>query len=128
MILLFAGAIQIVIGLSFLIFPARKPSTLYGYTSYLAGVNEQAFHLAQKWARQTLLLTGLILVLAGWAIRALHWDNFFVLWLFIAVLSFLPVFVQTESRLKKYLMSIDALPEDYVDPDEALKSRGRRRH
>ncbi|KRM72994.1 SdpI family protein [Lacticaseibacillus brantae] len=128
MILLFAGGIQIVIGLSFLILPARKPSSLYGYTSYLASVNETGFHLAQKWARQTLLLTGIVLVLAGWAIRCLQWDKFFILWLFIAVLSFLPVFVQTETRLKKYLISIDELPVDYVDPDEALKNRGRRRH
>ncbi|MFD1430560.1 MULTISPECIES: SdpI family protein [Lacticaseibacillus] len=128
MIFMIAGAVQFVIGVLFLIAPAKKPSSFYGYVSYLARVTDEGFVLAQKWARNALLVTGTLEIAAGAAIRALHWEGFFIIWLILAVLLFLPMFTYTESKLKQYLTAHDAMPTDYVDPDEALKARSAHRY
>jgi len=127
MILIFAGAIQVAIGLIFWIYPARTANGLYGYTSYLASTTAESFKLAQKWARQTLLMTGVLEIIAGLIVRQLKWENFFFIWLIVAVLLFLPVFTRTEQRLKQYLKKRGELPADYVDPDVALQARSNQR-
>ncbi|WP_127091428.1 SdpI family protein, partial [Lacticaseibacillus rhamnosus] len=99
---------------------------LWGYTSYLASVNADSFRLAQRWFYQALIATGAVEGLAGWAIHRLAWDNYFIIWLFLAVLLFLPGFVYTESRLKHYLEAHDALPYDYVAPDDAPRPKRRK--
>ncbi|MDP0529129.1 hypothetical protein [Lacticaseibacillus paracasei] len=121
MILLIAGCMQLLMGILLAVFRPRHQSGFWGYTSYLAGVNAESFRLAQRWFCQALIITGALEAGAGWLIHFLAWDNFFIVWLFLAILLFLPGFVYTETRLKHYLQAHDALPYDYVSPDDAPK-------
>ena len=48
MLYIACGIILFMIGLIWLISPAKKPNNLYGYVSYLAMVSEEGFKFAQK--------------------------------------------------------------------------------
>ncbi|WP_179395000.1 hypothetical protein [Lacticaseibacillus absianus] len=128
MILIFAGAVQVALGLLFWVYPAKHVSGFYGYTSYLASITPTGYAKSQRWARQALLVTGALEVGAGLLIHQLGWDRLFLLWMIVAVFLFLPMFTYTERRLKAYLRETDQLPVDYVDPDEALKHKSKRRY
>ena len=105
MILLIAGCMQLLMGILLAVFRPRHQSGFWGYTSYLAGVNAESFRLAQRWFCQALIITGALEAGAGWLIHFLAWDNFFIVWLFLAVLLFLPGFVYTETPMMHCLMT-----------------------
>ena len=126
MILLVAGCMQLLMGILLVLFRPRHQTNFWGYTSYLASVNADSFRLAQRWFCQALIVTGALEGAAGWIIHRLSWDNFFIIWLFVAVLLFLPGFVYTESRLKQYLEAHHQLPYDYVAPDDVPKPKRRK--
>lgn len=126
MIYIFCGAIITVIGFLFLTKPAKEPSFLYGYTSYLATVTPEAFRLAQKWSRNTMLVCGPLQILVGFLIYRLGADRYILIWLLTFYIFILPIYVVTETKLKHYLEAEGQLPEDYVAPDDQpLKKGGR---
>ena len=48
MIYVACGSITLVIGILWLISPAKRPNPFYGYFSYLSQVNKASFRFAQK--------------------------------------------------------------------------------
>ncbi len=81
MIYVACGLIMMVIGILWLISPAKKPNRIYGYLSYLAQVNKESFKFAQRSASLYCILFGLIQVMIGLIIRFLNWDRYFLIWL-----------------------------------------------
>ena len=77
MIYIACGSVMMVIGIIWLISPAKKPNRIYGYLSYLAQVNQESFKFAQKRASLYCILFGLIQVVIGLIIHFLNWDRFF---------------------------------------------------
>ena len=123
MVFIVVGAIILVIGLKYLIWPAKHPEEVVAYKSYLASTSPAAFAYAQKEARNVHLVLGGGTLLLGIFIHWLHWDNFFIIWLFLSVLITVSIFAYVETKLKKYLIKRHELPRDYVDPDENLAYR-----
>ncbi len=112
-----------VVGLIWLIKPAKTPNRVYGYLSYLAQVNKASFKFAQKMASLYCLLFGFIQFILGLAIHFLHWDRYFLIWLLTFYIFILLPIVWTEKSLKKFLLQHHALPADYVDPDQVKHER-----
>ncbi len=120
MILLIAGCMQLLMGILLAVFRPRHQSGFWGYVLSCRGECRK-FSLGTTLVCQALIITGALEAGAGWLIHFLAWDDFFIVWLFLAVMLFLPGFVYTETRLKHYLQAHDALPYDYVSPDDAPK-------
>ncbi|EEJ72357.1 hypothetical protein HMPREF0548_0776 [Lactobacillus ultunensis DSM 16047] len=112
-----------VIGILWLISPAKKPNRIYGYLSYLAQVNKESFKFAQKRASWYLILFGLIQVVIGLIIHFLNWDRYFLIWLLTFYLFILLPIIFTEKSLKAFLIKRHELPYDYVDPDQVKRQR-----
>lgn len=96
MIYVACGSVMMVIGILWLISPAKKPNRIYGYLSYLAQVNKDSFKFAQKRASLYLLLFGFIQVLLGVCIHLLNWDHYFLIWLLTFYIFILLPIVWTE--------------------------------
>ena len=90
------GSIMAVIGIIWLISPAKKPNRIYGYLSYLAQVNKDSFKFAQRRASLYCILFGLIQVVIGLIIHYLNWDRYFLIWLLTFYLFILLPIVFTE--------------------------------
>ena len=118
MIYVACGSIMAVIGILWLISPAKKPNRIYGYLSYLAQVNNESFKFAQKRASWYLILFGLIQVVIGLVIHFLNWDRYFLSWLLTFYIFILLPIIFTEKSLKAFLIRRHELPHDYVDPDQ----------
>lgn len=118
MIYMISGIILFVIGIIWLIFPAKKADRLYGYLSYLASVNEESFNYAQKWGRNYFILFGIIETLLGLLIHLLNWDRYFIIWLLTFFLFIIAPIVLTEKKLQIFLKKRNELPGDYVEPDK----------
>ncbi len=118
MIYILSGSIILVVGLLFLIAPAKKPSQIYGYLSYLAQINPDSFKYAQKISRNTAIITGLIQIGLGTLIHQFKLDNLLFLWLVTVPVFILPFFMVTELKLKKFLLERDELPTDFQNPDD----------
>jgi uncharacterized membrane protein len=112
-----------VIGIIWLISPAKKPNQIYGYLSYLAQVNKDSFKFAQRRASLYCILFGLIQVAIGVIIHYLNWDRYFLIWLLTFYLFILLPIVFTEKSLKSFLSELHELPHDYVDPDQVKRQR-----
>lgn len=123
MIYVACGSVMMVIGILWLISPAKKPNRVYGYLSYLAQVNKDSFKFAQKRASLYLLLFGFIQVLLGVCIHLLNLDRYFLIWLLTFYIFILLPIVWTEKSLKSFLQKRGELPRDYVDPDKVKKTR-----
>lgn len=118
------GAIIMVVGLLWLISPAKRPNRLYGYSSYLANVNQASFKRAQRQASLFLLLSGAVAIVLGLLIHYwLHWDRFFIIWLLTGWLFVVLPIVATEDYLYKFLQKRGDLPADYVKPDAVKHKR-----
>ncbi|WEV39224.1 hypothetical protein OZX58_03015 [Lactobacillus sp. ESL0680] len=118
MIYIACGAILLALGLIWLIKPAKKANPLYGYSSYLAQVNQGSFAFAQKKASLYFALFGLLQLLLGIGIHLLKWDRYFLIWLLTFYFFILFPIVATEKSLKQFLIKRHELPADYVDPDK----------
>lgn len=118
MIYIVCGCLIMVVGLIWLISPAKKPNRLYGYLSYLAQVNQASFKFAQKRASCYCLLFGLIQVVIGLVIHMLNADRFFIIWLLTLFIFIISPIIWTEKSLKKFLEQRHELPADYVEPDK----------
>ena len=123
MIYVACGLIMMVIGILWLISPAKRPNRIYGYLSYLAQVNKESFKFAQRMASLYCILFGLIQVVIGLIIHFLNWDRYFLIWLLTFYLFILLPIVYTEKSLKKFLIKRHELPPDYVDPDKVKRQR-----
>ena len=123
MIYVACGLIMMVIGILWLISPAKRPNRIYGYLSYLAQVNKESFKFAQRRASLYCILFGLIQVVIGLIIHFLNWDRYFLIWLLTFYLFILLPIVYTEKSLKKSLLKRHELPPDYVDPDKVKRQR-----
>ncbi|MCO0806654.1 SdpI family protein [Lactobacillus helveticus] len=123
MIYVACGSIMSVIGIIWLISPAKKPNRIYGYLSYLAQVNKDSFKFAQRRASLYCILFGLIQVAIGVIIHYLNWDRYFLIWLLTFYLFILLPIVFTEKSLKSFLSELHELPHDYVDPDQVKRQR-----
>ncbi|ADX70566.1 SdpI family protein [Lactobacillus helveticus] len=123
MIYVACGSIMAVIGIIWLISPAKKPNRIYGYLSYLAQVNKDSFKFAQRRASLYCILFGLIQVAIGVIIHYLNWDRYFLIWLLTFYLFILLPIVFTEKSLKSFLSELHELPHDYVDPDQVKRQR-----
>ncbi|MGO5501352.1 SdpI family protein [Lactobacillus amylovorus] len=123
MIYVACGLIMMVIGILWLISPAKRPNRIYGYLSYLAQVNKESFKFAQRRASLYCILFGLIQVVIGLIIHFLNWDRYFLIWLLTFYLFILLPIVYTEKSLKKFLLKRHELPPDYVDPDKVKRQR-----
>ncbi|MBN6049892.1 SdpI family protein [Lactobacillus helveticus] len=123
MIYVACGSIMSVIGIIWLISPAKKPNRIYGYLSYLAQVNKDSFKFAQRRASLYCILFGLIQVAIGVIIHYLNWDRYFLIWLLTFYLFILLPIVFTEKSLKSFLGELHELPHDYVDPDQVKRQR-----
>lgn len=117
------GSIIVVVGLLWLICPAKRPNHLYGYFSYLAQVNKYSFHFAQIRASLNFIFFGSIQLLLGIGIHILKWDKYFFLWLLTFYLFLIFPIMATEKNLKKFLLDHHELPKDYVDPDNVRQGR-----
>lgn len=117
------GAVMMVIGIIWLISPAKKPNRIYGYLSYLAQVNKDSFKFAQKRASYSLIAVGVLQMILGVIIYLLNWDRFFLIWLLTFYLFILIPIVYTEKSLKQFLIKRNELPHDYVDPDKIKRKR-----
>lgn len=126
MIYIACGSIVLVVGIIWLINPAKKPNPLYGYFSYLAQVNKASFKFAQKKASLYFILFGGIQLLIGIGIHLLNWDRYFLLWLLTFYLFLVFAIMATEKSLKKFLLILHELPRDYMDPDKVkrVKTKG----
>ncbi|KRL14303.1 hypothetical protein [Schleiferilactobacillus perolens] len=127
MIFVWVGGIILAIGVKYVFWPAKRADEIVAYKSYLASTNEAAFKYAQQQARNAHLIIGGGTLLLGLFIHWLHWDNFFIIWLFLSVLLTVGIFAYVETKLKKYLIDRDELPRDYVDPDNNLAHKRRHR-
>ena len=123
MIYIACGAIMLVIGLLWLISPAKRQIPFYGYHSYLAQVNKNSFKFAQKRASLNFIAFGLIQLLLGIGIHLFKWDRYFLLWLLTFYLFIIFPIMATEKALKSYLKNRHELPADYIDPDKVKKER-----
>lgn len=123
MIYIACGSIMIVIGLIWLISPAKKRCPFYGYSSYLAQVNKASFSFAQRRASGYFILFGLIQLLIGIGIYFLNWDRYFLLWLLTFYLFIIFPIMATEKSLKKFLLKRHQLPADYTDPDKVRRDK-----
>lgn len=123
MIYVACGLIMMVIGILWLISPAKRPNRIYGYLSYLAQVNKESFKFAQRRASLYCILFGLIQVVIGLIIHFLNWDRYFLIWLLTFYWFILLPIVYTEKSLKKFLLKRHELPPDYVDPDKVKRQR-----
>lgn len=123
MIYVACGSLLMVVGILWLISPAKKPNRLYGYLSYLAQVNQDSFKFAQRRASLYFLLYGFIQVCLGVLIHVFHADRFFLIWLLTFYLFIIFPVMNTEKSLKKYLLARHELPHDYVDPDKVKRQR-----
>ncbi|RVU71246.1 MULTISPECIES: SdpI family protein [Lactobacillus] len=123
MIYVACGSLMIVVGLFWLVIPARKPNPLYGYFSFLARVNQASFKFAQKRASLYFMLFGLIQVLLGLLIHFLQWDRYFLVWLLTFYFFILFSIIWTEKSLQKFLRGRGELPHDYVEPDKVKHTR-----
>ena len=123
MIYVACGLIMMVIGILWLISPAKRPNRIYGYLSYLAQVNKESFKFAQRRASLYCILFGLIQVVIGLIIHFLNWDRYFLIWLLTFYLFILLPIVYTKKRKKKFLLKRHELPPDYVDPDKVKRQR-----
>ncbi|WEV51871.1 hypothetical protein OZX69_04000 [Lactobacillus sp. ESL0731] len=123
MIYIACGAILLVVGLIWLIKPAKKANPLYGYLSYLAQVNRNSFAFAQKKASMYFAFFGLLQLLIGIGIHLLKWDRYFLIWLLTFYFFILFPIVATEKSLKRFLIKRNELPPDYVDPDKVKHER-----
>lgn len=117
MIFIGCGLILMVIGILWIISPAKRPNRIYGYLSYLAQVNNDSFRFAQKRASIYFIISGLIQFLIGLIIHYFKLDNLFILWLLTFYFFIIFPIIGTEKSLKKFLISRHELPKDYVDPD-----------
>lgn len=118
MLYIACGIILFMIGLIWLISPAKKPNNLYGYVSYLAIVSEEGFKFAQKSAAKYFMLYGSIQFGLGLIIHLLKWDGCIVLWLLTFYLFIIFPFISTEKALQRFLKARDLLPYDYIEPDK----------
>ena len=100
MIYVACGLIMMVIGILWLISPAKRPNRIYGYLSYLAQVNKESFKFAQRRASLYYILFGLIQVVIGLIIHFLNWDRYFLIWLLTFYLFILLPIVYTQKSLK----------------------------
>lgn len=118
------GAILIVIGVLWLINPAKRPNRIYGYSSHLANVNSNVFKHAQRQAGLYMLASGFAAMLLGLLIHyLLHWDRFFIIWLLTCWLFIVLPVAATEDYLYKFLQKRGELPAGYVKPDEVKHER-----
>ena len=127
MIFLIVGGIFLTIGLIFYVHPAQHPSFVYGYYSYLATVNTRIFRRAQRLARQTLVIFGIVLLGVGTVINRFDGNRYFIIWIFLAVLVIVSYYALIETWLKQDLQRHHELPTDYVTPDEALKQQPKKK-
>ncbi|WEV40534.1 hypothetical protein OZX56_05575 [Lactobacillus sp. ESL0684] len=118
MIYIACGLLILGVGLLWLIAPAKQANPLYGYSSYLAQVNQASFQFAQKRASQFCIIFGLLQLGIGVVIHLLQWDRYFLLWLLTFYFFILFPIVATEKSLKAFLQKRHELPPDYVEPDQ----------
>lgn len=123
MIYIASGSLVLVVGLIWLISPAKKPNPIYGYLSYLAQTNQESFKFAQKMASRYCMLYGSIQIALGLLIKCLNWDRYFMIWLLTFYIFFIFPIMSTERSLKKFLLRKHALPHDYIDPDKQKRER-----
>lgn len=123
MIYIACGSLIIVVGLIWLISPAKKPNRIYGYISYLAQVNQASFKFAQLRASLYCLLTGSVQFILGLLIHSSNLDRFFLIWLLTFYLFILLPIVLTEQSLYRFLKDRGQLPSNYVKPDDIKKER-----
>lgn len=121
MIYILCGSLILVIGILFFISPAKKPSRIYGYNSYLANQTPESFAYAQKVSRLTNVIVGLIQIGLGFLINIFNLNNFFLIWLITTPLFILPFFMVTEEKLRTFLKERDQLPPGYLKPDDRPK-------
>lgn len=118
MIYIACGSVMMVVGLIWLISPAKRPNQIYGYLSYLAQVNKASFKFAQRRASLYCLLFGFIQFVIGLIIHLLNADRFFLIWLLTFYIFIILPIVWTEKSLQKFLKARNELPPDYVEPDK----------
>ena len=123
MIYVACGLIMMVIGILWLISPAKRPNRIYGYLSYLAQVNKESFKFAQRRASLYCILFGLIQVVIGLIIHFLNWDRYFLIWLLTFYLFILAPIILTEKKLQAFLRARHELPHDYIEPDKIKHTR-----
>lgn len=105
MLYIACGIILFMIGLIWLISPAKKPNNLYGYVSYLAMVSEEGFKFAQKSAAKYFMLYGSIQFGLGLIIHFLKWDGCIVLWLLTFLFIYNFSFYQYRKSITAFLKS-----------------------
>ncbi len=99
MIFLTVGLFLAVIGILFLLFPAKYGTLFYGYHSILAKKNETIWRKAQKISGRLFLLTGIVMSLIGELLRYFGWTNYFLIEMLVLVFPIMPIFIITENKL-----------------------------
>ncbi len=102
MIFLVIGWIILLIGLLFLLFPAKEGSRLYGYRSYLAQKSNLHWHYAQKMSSRFFLLCGSCMVVIGSLLKYTGHTNFFLVEILALPWFVAPMFGFIETKLTKF--------------------------
>ncbi|HPI99859.1 MAG TPA: SdpI family protein [Enterococcus sp.] len=102
MIFLYCGGIFLVIGLAFLLLPAKMDNLVYGYRSYLSKQSQAHWAYAQKLSARFFLFVGFIMTAIGFFLNYTHRTNFFIVEI-VAIPWFIALtFGCIETKLKKF--------------------------
>lgn len=102
MIFLYCGSIFLMIGLAFLLKPAKMDNLVYGYRSYLSKRSEAHWVYAQKTSRRFFLLFGFVMTAIGIFLNVTQRTNFFVVEMLALPWFIAPMFGCIETKLSKF--------------------------
>ena len=118
MIFIYCGLLKVALVFCFQIIKPRRDIKIYGYYSYLAGLNDNIYLYAQKVSKKYLLCCGLIQFLLGLLIHFLKLDRLVYLWLFVETIVILSYYAFVEQKITIRLKKENSFPLGYQSLDE----------
>lgn len=123
MIFIYCGSLKIALAIVFQIIKPRRDIKIYGYYSYLAGLDEDIYLYAQKVAKGYLFFGGLVQLLLGLLIHFFKLDRLVYLWLFAEMLVIISYYAFVEHKITVKLKKEDKFPADYQTLDERERKK-----
>lgn len=111
------------LALIFQIIKPRRDIKIYGYYSYLAGLDEEIYRYAQKIAKIYLILCGLCQLFLGILIHFSKLDRLVYLWIFIEMFFILFYFAVIEQKLSIKLKKENRFPVTYQNLDDREREK-----
>lgn len=107
----------------FQIIKPRREIKIYGYYSYLAGLDEAIYRYAQKIAKLYLLLCGLGQIGLGIMIHFVKLDRLIYVWIFAEMFLILFYYAFVEQKLTTKLKKENKFPIGYQNLDERERQK-----